>query len=73
MSTSTAVPTLSFEEIKGFVTVKYGGQWYLACVLQVFPDTSEVKVKCLEFGGPRPSYKYPSRDDILALPSCDVL
>ena len=70
---STASPSLRFEEIKGFVTVKYDDQWYLACVLRVFPDTSEVMIKSLEYGGPRPSYKYPVHDDILTLPSCAVL
>ena len=30
-------------------------------------------IKCLEYGGHRPSYKYPIHDDILTLPSRAVL
>src|SRR5215469_7951086 len=43
-----------FEEIKGFVTASYDQKWYLACVLETYPDSMEVKVTFLEPNGPSP-------------------
>ncbi len=63
-----------FEEIKGFVTVKYDNQWCLACILQTFPEVGEVKVSFLHPAGPSASFCYPrGRPDILDVPSEDVL
>ena len=33
-----------FEDIKGFVTAIYDQEWYLACVLETYPDSLEVKL-----------------------------
>ena len=70
---TTDVDRLTTEDIKGFVTIKYDKQWYLACILQTYPDTSEVKVSCLMPAGPKPSFTYPHRVDIVTLPTSDVL
>lgn len=65
--------SLLFEDIKGFVTAMYDKKWYLACVLQTYPDIMEVKLTFLEPNGPSPSFKYPRRTDILTLPQSDIL
>ena len=43
---------LTLENIRGFVTLAYNNEWYLAVTLQTFPDTEEAKVSCLEPAGP---------------------
>ena len=63
----------TFEEIKGFVTAIYDQKWYLACVLETYPDSTEVKLTFLEPNGPSPSFKYPPRPDILIIPEKDIL
>ncbi|KAL5503158.1 hypothetical protein EMCRGX_G010065 [Ephydatia muelleri] len=64
---------LVFDDIKGFVTVMYDNKWYLACVLQTFPSTVEVKLSCLEPAGPSSSFVYPRKADILIIPATNVL
>ncbi len=66
---------LAVEDIRGFVAVVYGNQWWVACVLSTFPETSQVKVQFLEPAGPSKtrSYSYPSVPDILSVPAEDVL
>ena len=65
--------SLLFEDIKGFVTAMYNKKWYLACVLQTYPDSMDVKLTFLEPNGPSPSFKYPRKTDILTLPQSDIL
>ena len=64
---------LNFGEIRGFVTVKYDNNWYVAWVLDTFIDTFEVKVCFLHPAGPSKSYKYPKLSEQALLPSSDVL
>jgi len=61
------------EEIKGFVTCAYDEEWWVACVLQVFEDSEQVRVSFLHPHGPSLSFKYPARPDILTIPVEDVL
>ena len=59
--------------MRGFVTVKYDNNWYVACVLDTFIDMFEVKVSFLHPAGPSNSYKYPKLSEQALLPSSDVL
>jgi len=61
------------EEISGFVTCEYNGQWWLTCVLDTDSDNGEVKVTFLHPHGPSRSFKYPSIPDILTVPASDIL
>ena len=55
---------LRLEDISGFVTCHYDGQWWLACVLQLDADNSEAKVTILHPHGPSRSFRYPSEPDV---------
>lgn len=65
--------SFSFDDIKGFVTAVYNEKWYLGCVLETYPESMEVKVTFLEPSGPSPSFKYPSKSDILTVPQSKIL
>ena len=64
---------IELHEIRGFVTVRYDQEWWLACVLNTLPDTDEVKVTFLHPKGPSPSFNYPSTPDILTVPYSNIL
>ena len=65
---------IPFEQIKGFVTAVYDRKWWLACVLQTFPDTEMVKLSFLHPSGTAPSFSFPQgRQDILEVPASDIL
>ena len=64
---------LPVEQISGFVTCCYGGQWWVACVLQLDADNNEVRVTFLHPHGPSRSFKYPHIQDILSIPMSDIL
>ena len=61
----TAYERINFEKIRGFVTVEYDSDWWLACVLNSFPDKEEVDVTFLKPCGPSPSFTYPRTVDKL--------
>ena len=64
---------LEIDEICGFVTCIYDGNWWLACVLNVDAENAEVQLKFLHPHGPSRSYRYPSSPDILVGPITDLL
>lgn len=64
---------LEIDDIKGFVICMYDKKWWLACVLQTFSVTEEVKMTFLHPHGPNPSFVYPEKPDILSLPVHDIL
>ena len=64
---------LEIDQITGFVTCVYDGEWWLACVLDVDSDNAEVKVTFLHPHGPTRSFKYPSLPDILTVSVSDIL
>ena len=64
---------LEIDEISGFVTCVYEGEWWLACVLDVDIENAEVTVSFLHPHGPSRSFKYPSTPDILTLQTSDIL
>ena len=64
---------LPVEQISGFVTSSYNGHWWVACVLQLYADTSEVRLTFLHPYGPSHSFRYPRVQDILTIPISDVL
>ena len=51
----------------------YDAKWYLACVLEVYPATEEIRLRFLHPKGPARSYNYPRIPDILVIDSDDIL
>ena len=64
---------IALELISGFVTCLCDGQWWLACVLQVYVEDSLVKLTFLHPHGPCSSFKYPGAQDIRTVPAKDIL
>lgn len=64
---------LPVEQISGFVTSSYNGHWWVACVLQLYADTSEVRLTFLHPHGSSHSFRYPRVQDILTIPISDIL
>ena len=48
-------------------------QWWLACVLHLSPDESQVKLKLLHPPGPANSFKYPPLEHTITIAIKDVL
>ena len=61
------------ESIAGFVTCLHEENWWLACVLEVCSDNKEVKLTFLHPHGPSNSFKYPKPQNILNIPTDDIL
>ena len=61
------------ESIAGFVTCLHEENWSLACVLEVCSDNKEVKLTFLHPHGPSISFKYPEPQNILNIPTDDIL
>ena len=61
---------LEIDAISGFVTCDYDSRWWLAFVLGVDTDNSEVKLTLLHPSAPSSSFQYP---DIFTVPSSDIL
>ncbi|MCP3667236.1 MAG: hypothetical protein GY696_32870, partial [Gammaproteobacteria bacterium] len=64
---------LELEEIRGFVTVIWSGQWWLACVISVDAEFGDVKLSFLQPAGPSGSYKFPDNADIGVAPASDII
>ncbi len=60
--TTTTEFDLPPESIAGFVTCMVDRNWYLACVLHVSLDESQVKLTLLHPPGTSSSYKYPKAE-----------
>ena len=75
LKSPVAVNTMSVKlsDIKGYVTAKYDGRWWLGCVIQTFAEANEVEVNFLHPYGPATSYRYPHSADILVMSCQDVL
>ena len=59
--------------IKGYITAKYDGHWWLGCVLKTIPESDEVENSFLHPHGPSRSFKYPTPADILLMSCEDIL
>ena len=59
--------------IKGYCLAKYDAHWYLACVLEVKPESNEVRLSFLHPPGPAKSFVYPSPSDELFVDASDIL
>ena len=64
---------LEIDAISGFVTCDYDSRWWLAFVLGVDTDNSEVKLTFLHPSGLSSSFRYPLSPDIFTVPSSDIL
>ena len=71
--TLSELDDLPLEEIKGFVTTVHNSQWWVGCVLYADEDSREIKINFLCPQGPSPSFKYPSKQNVLVIPQNDVL
>ena len=58
------------ESIVGFITCLCDGNWWLACVLGINQEESQVKLTFLHPHGPS---KYPEIQDIRTIPTDDIL
>lgn len=65
--------TLQLASIKGYCIATYDAHWYLACVLEVKPESKEVRLSFLHPHGPATSFVYPSPSDELFVDASDVL
>ena len=61
------------ESIVGFVTCLCDGKWWLACVLEIIQEDSQVKLTFLHPHGSSSSYKYPGTQDIRTVPLDNIL
>ena len=64
---------LQVDLIVGFVTCLYDEKWWLACVLQIIQEDSQVKLTFLHQHGPSSLYKYPGTQDIRTVPINNIL
>ena len=64
---------LQVDVIVGFLTYLYDEKWWLACVLKIIQEDSQVKLTFLHQHGPYSSYKYPGTQDIRTLPIKNIL
>ena len=64
---------ICFDDITGFVTCRYGSQWWLGCVLDTSADTEEVTTSFLHQCSPAPSFVYPRNPDVLVTHCTSVL
>ena len=64
---------LPLEEIKGFVTAVHNSQWWVACALCAYEDSREIKINFRCPQGPSPSFKYPSKQNVLVISQNDVV
>lgn len=58
--------------ISGFVICVTDRKWWLACVLQLSPDESQVKVSLLHPAGPSTSLRYPASECIVMVRVKDI-
>ena len=61
------------EEIKGFVTAVHNSQWWVCYALCADEDSREIKINFLCSQGLSPSFKYPSKQNVLIISQNDVL
>ena len=59
--------------IAGYVAVKYDGEWWIAYVNEIFPQSNEVSVNFRHPHGPSPLYFYPRRPDSIVIDLDDIL
>jgi hypothetical protein len=59
--------------LKGYITAKYDGHWWLGCVMQAFAEQKEVEINFLHPHGPARSFHYPRLADLLTISCVDVL
>ena len=64
---------MEVKTITGYVTYAYNSEWWLAYILDVNSDNSEVRLMFLHPHGPARSYKYSATPDILAVSVSDDL
>ena len=53
--------------IKGYVTARYDGSWWLACTTKTMPDSGEVEVSFLHPHGLARSLKYLLGGEVLSM------
>lgn len=64
---------LKLEDISGYVTAVYEGNWWLGYVLQKNEELDEVQITFLHPSGPSTSFSYPRNADVLWVSVVDVL
>ena len=64
---------LPMNEMMGYLVCEYDKQWWLAFVLNVLPETEELRVRFLHPAGPAPSFVFPKRNDDLVIARSHVI
>jgi len=72
-ATTICLSVANLVHIKGYITAKYDGHWWLGCVIKTIPESREVEISFLHPHGPSKSLKYPTKADILVMSCEDVL
>lgn len=70
---SIGLSVANLVHIKGYITAKYDGHWWLGCVLKTIPESEEVEISFLHPHGPSRSFKFPTKADILVMSCEDIL
>ena len=60
-------------QVQGYIAVEYDKKWWVAHVVEVYPESHEVKVTFLHPHGPNPSFFYPRHAEILVIDVSDIL
>ena len=61
------------ETIRGFVTCRIEDKWWLACVLNLTSNDTGVKLTVLHPSGPANSFRYPLEENVVVVPTKDIL
>ncbi|GBO06190.1 hypothetical protein AVEN_138860-1 [Araneus ventricosus] len=64
---------LKIEDISGYITAVYEGNWWLGYLLQKNEELDEVKITFLHPFGSSASFSYPRNTDVLWVSIVDVL
>ncbi len=60
-------------QVQGYIAAEYDQKWWVAHVMEVYPESHEVKVTFLHPHGPNPSFFYPRHAEILVIDVSDIL
>ncbi|CAF2174414.1 unnamed protein product [Rotaria magnacalcarata] len=71
--TQKSTNDIPLSSMKGYCVAVYDDHWYLACILEVMPETNELRLSFLHPHGPTRSFAYPSPPDELIIDASDML
>lgn len=60
-------------QLAGYVTARYNDQWWLAYIMEAFPETQEVNVRFMHPAGPSASFYFLTPEDNCILHESDLI